>query len=108
METNLDTANSISTRDNGNPVPFGIDSALTGVVASIAMGEAALSNLINVEAKKIQQIACMDFASDEEKAEALLRANETVSKTVECVGKIEKMLAFKLHVSLVAYLARQK
>ena len=87
-------------------VPFGIESALTGVVASVAMSEAALSNLINVEAQKIRLVACMDFVSDEEKADAMLMINDSVAKTVEHAGKIERTLAWKLGMSLAAFTAR--
>ncbi|MDR2504708.1 MAG: hypothetical protein LBD16_01240 [Oscillospiraceae bacterium] len=83
-----------------NPIPFNMESALVGIAASVAMQEASIANLINMETKKLQYLFCMDYGSDEEKAASMLEANASVAKTIEAAGKIERSMAIKLHMTL--------
>lgn len=66
--------------------------AITDIIESIALEQAALAHILNAEGEKLQRFVCSDKVSPE----ILLKANESVGCTIEAVYKLEMQLAAKL------------
>jgi hypothetical protein len=75
-----------------------LDQALTNVIASIALEEAALSHILNAEGEKIQAaVAIPTITADE-----LIGINNAVSEVMDAVSQIESALQEKLNVVMNA------
>ncbi len=66
--------------------------AITDIIESVSLEQAALSHVLNAEGKKIQKIIAIEDISREE----ILQVNESVKDTVESVAQLESMLMSKL------------
>ena len=73
-----------------------LDTAVSNLIASIALEEAGLSHILNAEGMKIQYaIACEDIDF-----QTLIDINESVTDTVAGIAVIEEGLARKLSAVL--------
>lgn len=68
--------------------------AITDILQSIALEEAALAHILNVEGEKLQCAVAMECIT----AEKLIEVNETVRSTMEAAAKFEQALQAKLAV----------
>jgi len=66
--------------------------AITDVIASVALQEAALSHILNAEGEKIQAMLTIDGVKDEQ----LLALNNTVTRLIRTVTRLEMILQAKL------------
>lgn len=64
--------------------------ALTAVLQSISMQEAALAQILNGEADKLKKAVCMANCIDE-----LFEIDESVQKTICTIGELEQSLKEK-------------
>lgn len=64
--------------------------ALTGILQSVSMQEAALANIINGEAEKLNKALCMTNCIEE-----LLKVNESVRETIQVISNLEASLKDK-------------
>jgi hypothetical protein len=78
------------------------ENALNAVVASIALEEAALSEILEAEGKKIKKVVKMDTATVDD----LLNVNRSVVVTINCVILKEIVLLLKLFNTVQALEAR--
>lgn len=72
------------------PVPM--SQAISDLVESIALEEAALSHILNAEGEKIQRVVAMEDVTVTD----LLDVNDSVRNTVSSVASLEDMLKDKL------------
>lgn len=70
--------------------PIDRNCALTALLQSIALQEAALAHILNAEGEKIQRVVC-----DATCIEQLLQVNESVFNTVQAVSALEESLRQK-------------
>ena len=70
--------------------------AITDILQSIALEEAALAHILNAEGEKLQCAVAMECIT----AEKLIEVNETVRSTMEAAAKFEQALQAKLAVLL--------
>ena len=68
--------------------------AITDILQSIALEEAALAHILNAEGEKLQCAVAMECIT----AEKLIEVNETVRRTMEPAAKFEQALQAKLAV----------
>ena len=68
--------------------------AITDILQSIALEEAALGHILNAEGEKLQCAVAMECIT----AEKLIEVNETVRSTMEAAAKFEQALQAKLAV----------
>lgn len=68
--------------------------AITDILQSIALEEAALAHILNAEGEKLQCAVAMECIT----AEKLIEVNETVRSTMEAAAKFEQALQAKLAV----------
>ena len=68
--------------------------AITDILQSIALEEAALAHILNAEGEKLQCAVAMECIT----AEKLIEVNETVRSTMEAATKFEQALQAKLAV----------
>ena len=68
--------------------------AITDILQSIALVEAALAHILNAEGEKLQCAVAMECIT----AEKLIEVNETVRSTMEAAAKFEQALQAKLAV----------
>lgn len=68
--------------------------AITDILMSIALEEAALAHILNAEGEKIQHALAMDCLS----IDKLIEVNCTVQNTMEAAAKFEQALQAKLAV----------
>lgn len=68
--------------------------AITDILQSIALEEAALAHILNAEGEKLQCAVAMECIT----AEKLIEVNETVRSTIEAAAKFEQALQAKLAV----------
>lgn len=71
-------------------MPIKKESALTSLLQSIALQEAALAHILNAEGEKIQRVVCEAKCVDD-----LLNVNESVTNTIQAVSTLEEMLKDK-------------
>ena len=81
----------------GLPVIKGSDTtrtqAITDILQSIALEEAALAHILNAEGEKLQKAVAMDDIS----IEKLIEINRTVQCTVEAAALFEQALQSKIN-----------
>ena len=70
------------------------DQAITDLIQSVALQEAALSHMLNAEGEKMQAIIAMPDATLED----LMNMNESVNKLVNAVTRLEMMFLSKLEL----------
>lgn len=68
--------------------------AITDIIESVAMQEAALSQILNAEGEKLQKVLCTPHVSPRE----LLKFNKSVQQTVRAVTLLEVVLQSKLQL----------
>ena len=68
--------------------------AITDILQSIALEEAALAHILDAEGEKLQCAVAMECIT----AEKLIEVNETVRSTMEAAAKFEQALQAKLAV----------
>lgn len=66
--------------------------AITDIIQSVALQQAALSHILNAEGEKIQYM----IASDCTTPEHIMEANNSVRSMVDSVAKLELILQYKL------------
>ncbi len=66
--------------------------AITDIIQSVALEEAALSHILNAEGEKIQKMVAMADATPE----ILLQTNKSVESMVDSVAQLETVLKQKL------------
>lgn len=71
-------------------MPIKKECALTSLLQSIALQEAALAHILNAEGEKIQRIVCDAKCLDD-----LLAVNDSVTNTIKAVSELEEMLKDK-------------
>jgi hypothetical protein len=69
--------------------------ALTGLLESIALEEAALAHLVNAEAEKVQAVAGL-MAGDEMEPSEVIDLQRSVRRVVQTAIKMQMLLQFKL------------
>ena len=70
------------------------EQAITDLIQSIALQEAALSNILNADGEKTQAILKMPNITSEE----LLKLNKSVEQLINSVTHLEMMLQAKLDI----------
>ena len=68
------------------------DQAITDLIQSVALEEAALSHILNAEGEKIQKMVALPDVAPE----TLLAANKSVESMVNAVARLEMILQSKL------------
>lgn len=68
------------------------EQAVTDIIASVALQEAALSHILNAEGEKIQKVVAMSDITPEQ----LLATNKSVESMVNAVSRLEMILQSKL------------
>jgi len=68
------------------------DQAITDLIESVALQEAALAHILNAEGEKMQAIIGMPDVT----ADQLLELNDSVQKMVNAVTRLEMMFQSKL------------
>lgn len=66
--------------------------AVTDIIQSVALEQAALSHILNAEGEKLQCVLSSNCTSTEE----ILATNESVRTMVDSVAKLEMILQYKL------------
>lgn len=66
--------------------------AITDMIASVALEQAALSHILNAEGEKLQKVIAMPSICSEQ----LLAVNKSVQATIESISKLEMILYDKL------------
>lgn len=77
--------------------PIDKNCALTALLQSIALQEAALAHILNAEGEKIQRVVCEATC-----VEQLLQVNESVFNTVQAITALEGILKEKTAEVLAA------
>ena len=68
--------------------------AITDIIQSVALQEAALSHILNAEGEKIQKVVAMEEATPE----VLLATNKSVESMVNAISRLEMILQSKLSI----------
>lgn len=68
------------------------EQAITDLIQSVALEEAALSHILNAEGEKIQKVVALPDVTPE----TLLAANKSVESVVNAVSRLEIILQSKL------------
>ena len=68
------------------------EQAITDLIQSVALEEAALSHILNAEGEKIQKVVALPDVTPE----TLLAANKSVESMVNAVSRLEIILQSKL------------
>ncbi len=66
--------------------------AITDLIESVALQQAALAHILNAEGEKLQHVIASECATPE----LLLETNKSVRAMVDSVAKIEMILQYKL------------
>lgn len=66
--------------------------AITDIIESVALEQAALSHILNAEGEKLQKIIC----SPRSTTEILLKANKSAKATVDSIARLEMVFQSKL------------
>ncbi|MFT3983944.1 MAG: hypothetical protein QM697_08550 [Lachnospiraceae bacterium] len=67
--------------------------AITDIISSVALEQAALSHILNAEGEKIQKVVAQEYTS-----EKMLAVNKSVQATVNAVTRLEMVLQAKLEL----------
>ena len=70
------------------------EQAVTDLIQSVALQEAALSHILNAEGEKMQAIIKMEDVTTEE----LLKLNKSVERMINSITRLEMMLQAKLEL----------
>lgn len=73
--------------------PISRDQAITDLIESIALEQAALSHIINAEGEKIQKILKIFECTDE-----IFKVNDSVKGVLDAVTRLEDLLVAKLEL----------
>lgn len=68
--------------------------AVTDIIQSVALEQAALSHILNAEGEKLQHMLASDCATPED----ILYTNDSVRSMVDSVAKLEMILQYKLNL----------
>ena len=68
--------------------------AITDLIASVALQETALSHVLNAEGEKMQAIIAMPGVTPEQ----LMELNDSVTKLVNAITRLEMMFQAKLEL----------
>lgn len=68
--------------------------AITDIIESVALQEAALAHILNAEGEKLQRIICTQSATPPQ----LLEFNKSVEQTVRTVAQLDVILQGKLQL----------
>ena len=68
------------------------EQAITDLIESVALQEAALSHILNAEGEKIQAVVAMEGVTPEE----LLMVNKSVENMTNTIARLEMLLQAKL------------
>ena len=66
--------------------------AITDIIQSVALEEAALSHILNAEGEKLQRVLAYETIA----AETILQTNKSVESMVDSVAQLETVLKQKL------------
>ena len=70
------------------------EQAITDIIESVALQEAALAHILNAEGEKMQAIIAMPDVT----AEQLMQLNQSVTKMINTVTRLEMVLQAKLEL----------
>ena len=70
------------------------EQAITDLIESVALQEAALSHILNAEGEKIQAVVAMENVTTEE----LLMVNQSVENMTNTIARLEILLQSKLEL----------
>lgn len=70
------------------------DQAITDLIQSVALQEAALAHIMNAEGKKMQKIIAMEDVS----ADELMDLNKSVSQLISAISRLEMLFTAKLEL----------
>ena len=70
------------------------EQAITDIIQSVALQEAALAHVMNAEGEKMQKIIGMDDVTPEE----LFKLNKSVSQLVSAIARLEMLFVAKLEL----------
>ena len=70
------------------------EQAITDLIESVALQEAALSHILNAEGEKIQAVVAMEGVTPEE----LLMVNKSVENMTNTIARLEMLLQAKLEL----------
>lgn len=70
------------------------EQAITDIIESVALQQAALSHILSAEGEKLQRILAFDTISPE----TILMANRSVESTVNAIAGLETVLEGKLRL----------
>lgn len=88
--TTTTSTTTTSTTTTQAPVPRG--QAITDLLTSVALQQAALSHILNAEGEKLQKILSMEQITPE----TVLQTNSSVESMVNSISKLESVLADKI------------
>lgn len=90
--TTTTTTSSTTTSTTTTQAPVPREQAITDLLASIALEQAALSHILNAEGEKVQKILSFERLT----AETVLRTNRSVESMVNSISDLEMILADKI------------
>ena len=90
--TTTTTTSSTTTSTTTTQAPVPREQAITDLLASIALEQAALSHILNAEGEKVQKILSFEQLT----AETVLRTNRSVESMVNSISDLEMILADKI------------
>ena len=70
------------------------EQAITDLIQSVALQEAALAHMMNAEGEKMQKIIAMDSVSTDD----LLKLNKSVTQLVSAISRLEMLFIAKLEL----------
>ena len=70
------------------------EEAITDLIQSVALQEAALAHIMNAEGEKMQKIVALDEAEHEE----MMELNVSVTRLLSVITRLEMMLVAKLEL----------
>jgi len=68
--------------------------AITDLIQSVALQEAALAHMMNAEGEKMQKIIAMDDVSIDE----LMKLNKSVTQLISAISRLEMLFTAKLEL----------
>lgn len=90
--TTTTTTSSTTTSTTTTQAPVPREQAITDLLASIALEQAALSHILNAEGEKVQKILSFEQLT----AETVLRTNRSVESMVNSITDLEMILSDKI------------
>ena len=70
------------------------DQAVTDLILSVALQEAALAHIMNAEGEKMQKIIAMDNVDVDE----LMKLNKSVTQLISAISRLEMLFTAKLEL----------